>query len=296
MSVRLSAILAAALALATSQEASAEDVEKRAPADANGEVEIVNVSGDVHVVGWERAEVQVNADLGAGVERLEFHREGRRTLVKVVLPSGRSSSGSSDLLVRVPQGSAVSINTVSAEQTVEGVRGAQRLQAVSGGIRTEIWGAEFEAKTVSGEIEVAGHAGDGPMRVTSVSGDVRLLDIGPELDLSTVTGDMDVKMSDLTRVRIKTTNGDLELTARLTANARIDAEAINGDLRFLLQNPVNAEFDIETFNGDIDNCFGPKPRRTSEFAPGNELRFSEGKGDGKVRIKTLNGGVEICKK
>jgi DUF4097 and DUF4098 domain-containing protein YvlB len=296
MSVRLSAILAAALALATSQAASAEEVEKRAPADANGEVEIVNVSGDVHVVGWERAEVQVNADLGSGVERLEFHREGRRTLVKVVLPSGKSSSGSSDLLVHVPQGGAVSINTVSAEQTVEGVRGAQRLQAVSGGIRTEIWGAEFEAKTVSGEIEVAGHGGDGPMRVTSVSGDVRLLDIGPELDLSTVTGDMDVKMSDLTRVRIKTTNGDLELTARLTANARIDAEAINGDLRFLLQNPVNAEFDIETFNGDIDNCFGPKPRRTSEFAPGNELRFSEGKGDGKVRIKTLNGGVEICKK
>ena len=174
-------------------------------------MEIVNVSGDVHVVGWDRAEVQVNADLGAGVERLEFHREGRRTVVKVILPSGKSSSGSSDLLVRVPQGSAVSINTVSAEQTVEGVRGAQRLQAVSGGIRTEIWGAEFEAKTVSGEIEVVGHGGDGPMRVTSVSGDVRLLDIGPELDLSTVTGDMDVKMSDLTRVRIKTTNGDLEL-------------------------------------------------------------------------------------
>ena len=59
---------------------------------------------------------------------------------------------------------------------------------------------------------------------------------------------------------------------------------------------MNAEFDIETFNGDIDNCFGPKSRRTREYAPGNELQFSEGAPGARVRIKTLNGGVEICKK
>jgi hypothetical protein len=57
---------------------------------------------------------------------------------------------------------------------------------------------------------------------------------------------------------------------------------------------VDAEFDISTFNGDIDNCFGPKPHRTSEYGPGNSLRFKEGNGDGRIRIKALNGTVEIC--
>ena len=96
-------------------------------------------------------------------------------------------------------------------------------------------------------------------------------------------------------IRIQTTNGELRLRAALAADATLDTEAINGDLSFLLQSPVNAELDIETFKGDIDNCFGPKSVRTREFAPGNALRFKEGNGSARVRVKTLNGGVEICR-
>ena len=292
----LSATLVAGLVCAMTPVASAETVEKRAPADPRGEVEIVNVAGDVHVLGWDKAEVEVIAELASGVERLEFNSAGHRTVIEVILRGGRSRSGSTDLVVHVPRESAVSINTVSADQTVEGVRGAQNLQAVSGSISTETWASEFEAETVSGEIDVRGHGGDGPVRVTSVSGEVRLMDVGRQLSLETVTGDMHVQTDELQRARIKTTNGSLELVARLTDDGRIDAEAINGDLRFLLRGPVNAEFDIETFNGDIDNCFGRTPSRTREFGPGNELRFTEGKGAARVRIKTLNGGVEVCKK
>ena len=83
----------------------------------------------------------------------------------------------------------------------------------------------------------------------------------------------------------------------LARDARIDAEAINGDLRFILRGTVDAEFDIETFNGEIDNCFGPKPRRTREYGPGNELNFKRRRrATRRVRIKTLNGGVEVCKR
>lgn len=272
----------------------AERVEKRAAADPRGEVEIVNVSGDVSVTGWDKPEVTVAADLGAGVERLDFSSTGGRTVIEVVLrPNSRG--GASDLNVRVPRDSTLSVNTVSAEQTIADVRGALRLQAVSGSIVTDSW-SDIEAKTVSGEIEVRGHGGEGAVRVTSVSGDIRLDDVGPELEIETVTGDMDVRTDALTRGRIKTTNGDLTFTTQLAADARFAAESVNGDLQLLLDAPVNAEFDIETFNGDIDNCFGPAPRRTREFAPGNELRFTEGKGGARIRIKTLNGGVEVCRR
>jgi DUF4097 and DUF4098 domain-containing protein YvlB len=102
-------------------------------------------------------------------------------------------------------------------------------------------------------------------------------------------------MPTLTRGRIQTTNGDLRLQATLTRDARLEAEAINGDLGFQLREPIDAEFDVETFNGEIDYCFGQRPVRSSEFAPGNTLRFRQGDGSARVRIKTLNGGVEICK-
>ncbi|HEX7114527.1 MAG TPA: DUF4097 family beta strand repeat-containing protein [Steroidobacter sp.] len=271
----------------------AETVERRSPADPNGEVEIGNVAGRVEVVGWNRAEVELQADIPGGADELRFERRGSRTVIQI--RTNRHHGGAADLTVRVPQGSSLMINTVSGEQQVEGVRGRQRLQSVSGSIDTEVFD-EFEIETASGEISVQGHGGQALARVTTVSGDVRLEDIGSELELNTVSGDMNVRARSIQRARINTTNGDLDFTAALAPDARIDAEAINGDLRFEFLGAVNAEFAIETFNGDIDNCFGPKARRSRDFGPGNELRFKEGKGGATVRVKTLNGGVELCKR
>lgn len=295
VSAAVQAVLSIAL-LITAQHADAEQFSKTLAVEARGEVEITNVAGSVEVSTWDRAEVQVDADLGSNVERLDFRRDGSRTIVRVVLPRSSGSSGSSDLIVKIPRDSVLAITTVSAEQRVIGVRGAQRLQAVSGDIETEFGPGDLELKTVSGNILARGLNGKGLVRATSVSGDVEIHKAGPELELNTVSGDMNVTLDRLDRGRIKTTNGDLNLTTALGDDARLEAEAINGDLSFHLRGRINAEFDIETFNGDIDNCFGPEPRRSREYGPGNELRFTEGKGDARVHIKTLNGTVMVCKR
>jgi DUF4097 and DUF4098 domain-containing protein YvlB len=149
---------------------------------------------------------------------------------------------------------------------------------------------------VSGEITVRGHNGKGTLRARTVSGDLRLHDIGPEMELNTVTGDMNVRVAEISRARIKTTNGDLELrAASLTRDVRIEAEGVNGDLRLRFRGALDAEFDIETFNGEIDSCFGPKAVRTSRYAPGSELKFTEGDGAGRVTIRTLNGDLRLCR-
>lgn len=294
VSVALRAVSMAMLAAA--QCASAEQISKTLAADARGEVEIVNVAGSVEVSTWGRNEVRVEADLGSGVERLDFRKDGSRTYIKVVLPRMSKGRGASYLVVTVPRDSSLIVNTVSAEQRITGVRGSQRLQAVSGSIETEFGPGDVELKTVSGDIEARGREGKGLVRATTVSGDLQIHKAGPELDLNTVSGDMLVTLDRLDRGRIKTTNGDLDLTTTLGAGARLDAEAINGDLTFKLRGRINAEFDIETFNGDIENCFGPKPSRSREYGPGNELHFIEGKADARVRIKTLNGSVNLCKR
>jgi DUF4097 and DUF4098 domain-containing protein YvlB len=288
-------VVTVAAALLLGQAARAEEVDKSAQADPRGEVVISNVAGEVQVTGWDRNEVHVRADLSDEEQRLEFRTSGARTTIEVVLPRGHSYRGSTDLVVQVPRNSSLTMTTVSADQTIKDVRGMQRLQAVSGTIQTELWNEDVEVKNVSGEVNVRGHSGKGTLRATSVSGGLRLEDIGSEMDLNTVTGDMTVRVAELSKARIRTTNGNLELrAAKVTDDLRIDAEGINGDLRFRFPRTLDAEFDISTFNGDIDNCFGPKPHRTSEYGPGNALRFKEGNGDGRVRIKALNGTVEIC--
>lgn len=273
--------------------AQADTFERTVAANARGEVEIINRGGDVQVRGWDRAEVQVHADTDEDDDLISVKSSNGRTSINV-LRSDREG-GSTDLIVEVPRDSTVLVKTVSADQTLTGVRGVQRLQAVSGSISTQVWGAELSVRTISGDVTVAGHGALAATMVNTVSGDVNLADIAGELNVETVTGDMQIRMPTLTRGRIQTTNGDLNISTSLAADARLEAEGINGDLSFMFKPPVNVEFDVETFNGDIDNCFGPKPVRVREFAPGNSLRFKEGTGSARVRVKTLNGGVEICR-
>lgn len=281
------------LALFVAQGAAGETVERSAKAAPDGDVEIVNVAGDVHVIGWDRAEVRLSAEVGRGVEEVEFEQRGDRTSISVKAQGGRTRSEST-LRVHVPRDSTVVVNTVSASQTLEGVHGEQRLQSVSGSIRSEIGREDFQAKTVSGEIDVTGN-GPTSVRITSVSGSVELKDVSGELDMNTVNGSMRVIGGTIDRARLKTTNGEVRFDSTLNKDGRLDAEAINGSLAITLRGGVDADFNVETFNGSIRNCFGPKPERTNEYAPGSALRFKEGKGSARVRLKTLNGGIELCR-
>jgi DUF4097 and DUF4098 domain-containing protein YvlB len=294
---KLSLRVGIALALSLSATAACgEPIEKRAPADPKGEVEIVNVSGSVRVMGWNRAEVDIRGELGDSAERLDFTSEGARTVIRVVLPRNRNNSGDSDLVVRIPEASSLTVNTISADQEIDGVKGAQRLQSVSGLIRSEVNGEDFQAKTISGDVLVAGAAGSKPAihTVTTVSGDLTLSKVSGEVDVETVSGDMTVEASELSRARVRTTNGDMELSTKLAANGRLDAETINGDITLKILGTVDAEFDIHTFNGEIESCYGEETVRSRERGPGHDLTFTRGSGSARVRIKTMNGGVDLC--
>jgi len=271
-------------------------IEERAPADPAGQVEVSNTAGSVVITTWPRNEVEVTGTLGEGTERLEFSSSGKLTRVKVVLPRQSSRVERTELMLKVPAGSALAVNTVSADVTAAGVRGSQRLQSVSGNIHTEAAAEDVECKTVSGNIKVKGSGQPGLLTVTTVSGDADLSRVAGEVNGNTVSGNFTVAMGDTSRSRLRSTSGDLGLRGRLTPDARVDFESISGNVRLDLQGPVGAEFDVSSFNGSIRNCFGPQPVRTSEYAPGRELRFREGAGTARVRIKTLNGDISVCNK
>ena len=269
------------------------DINESADAHPRGQVEISNVSGLVEVTGWDREQVQVKGKLGRGSERLIFEPDGERTFIKVEVPrSGHNISGY-DLRVMVPEGSRVTVTAVSADIEVRNVLGALRIQSVSGDVDLEVFEEDAEAKTVSGDMTVRGHDKSSLLTVTSVSGDSEVSGIRGELVAQSVTGSMDINGREISRARLRTTNGDIDLDLSFAPGARLDMEAINGDLSLDILGELNAEFDIETFNGSIDNAFGPKPVRTSKYTPGQDLRFTEGDGDARIRIKTLNGGINL---
>jgi DUF4097 and DUF4098 domain-containing protein YvlB len=293
-SVRLAAAVAMLVVGATA--VAGTPINERKPVEPAGHVEISNTAGSVVVTAWPRNEVEVTGTLGEGAERLEFVQNGALTRVKVILPNRSSRIDGSSLVVKVPATSSLFVNTVSADVRAQGVRGAQRLQSVSGDVQTEAAAEDVECKTVSGDVVVNGTGQKGMLTVTTVSGDATVARVAGEVNGNTVSGNFAIIAGEASRSRLRSTSGDLGLKAQLGPDARIDFESISGDVRLDLQAPVSAEFEVSSFNGEIRNCFGPKPVRTSEYAPGTELRFREGQGAARVRIKTLNGDIGICNK
>jgi DUF4097 and DUF4098 domain-containing protein YvlB len=287
----LSLALLLLLALAGSPAFAERAINEAADVHPQGEIEISNIAGRIEVEAWDQDRVEVTGTLGRGVERLEFRTQDRHTLVQVVHPSGARNVGPSELFVRMPRASRVVAVSVSADVSVRGVHGAQRLQSVSGDISTAMVKEDVQLKTVNGDIQVDGNDSPGLLTITTVSGDATVRAVAGEVVLQTVSGTFDVNSDQLGRARIRTTSGDATLRSGLAQGARVEMEAVNGTLRLVIAGEPDAEFTIETLNGQINNAFGPEPVRTSRYGPGRELRFTTGNGSARVTMETVNGDI-----
>jgi DUF4097 and DUF4098 domain-containing protein YvlB len=282
------------LSLAVAVTAGAREVDESIDAAADGKVEIINISGAVEVYGWSDTVVTVTGELGDKVEELVLERNGNKVLVKVKVPRNNSNNISSDLTVRIPARSSIDVSTVSADITVEDVQGEQMLHTVSGDIDTRAYGSDVSAQSVSGDVEVNGNGGDADTSANTVSGDVSIIGVSGDVSAEAVSGDVLVRDGSFERVGLNTVNGEIEFQGAFLDGGKLTAESVNGDVDIQFAGDVSARFDVETFNGDISNCFGPKAERTSKYAPGWELSFTEGDGDGRVTVSTLNGDIDIC--
>ncbi len=287
-------VLTASLLVATT--ASARDVDETIDAAADGRVDIVNISGSVDVFGWSNNSVRVTGELGNRVEELILERDGDRVLVKVKVPRNNSSGIASEIEVYVPERSSIDVSTVSADITVEDVEGEQKLHTVSGDVEARSVGSDVSAQSVSGDVTIeAERQSDAETSANTVSGDVVLTNLRGVVTAEAVSGDVTVDQGSFRRASLNSVNGEIIFRAGLRDDGRLTIETINGDVDVQFAGAVSARFDVDTFNGHIDNCFGPKAVRTSKYAPGLELSFTEGSGDGRVSISTLNGDIDICR-
>ena len=288
------------LGLLLATVAAAEEVDRTIDAHSRSRVSVSIVEGSLDIVGWDRNEVRVQGSIGDDVEKFIFERDGKDILIKVKVPnqnSGRKDH-SANLEIRVPAGSSLDVGTVSADMEVEGVMGEQELQSVSGDVTTQAFAADIDAGTVSGDVEVEANNGkaSGAWALSTVSGDIVAIGLSGEIEANVVSGDIRVVGGGFSRARMETVSGNVKFSAALADGGKLAMESVSGNVDVEFQGDVSARFDVESFSGRIKNCFGPKAERTSKYAPGVELSFTEGAGDGRVSLSTLNGNIEICKR
>jgi DUF4097 and DUF4098 domain-containing protein YvlB len=271
-----------------------EEVHRTVPAEPDGDVRISNVAGEIRVRGWDRDEVDVNADLGGGVERLDVIERGGGVDIKVVLPKFSIRDGSADLEIRIPEHSRVEISAVSADITLDDHQGDARIKVVSGDISAQAGGRELEAISVSGDISVDGADAAGHVRVKSVSGDVRVSHYSGEVEAGSVSGDLGIALDEVHGARLSTTSGDVRLSGLLRAAARIEAESVSGDVILDLEGEGEADVEIETHSGDIGGCYADQVQRKSKHGPGRILTLQGASDSASIRVKTLSGSASFC--
>jgi DUF4097 and DUF4098 domain-containing protein YvlB len=296
MNTRNPWLAAAILAAIAAPAAAQQTITKRATVAPDVTIEVSNVQGHVQISAWDKDEVELVAVLESTRDQLEFEATPRKVRIEVDRPDGRYGRDHSEanLTVRVPRGARLEVDTVSADIAVQGVRGPQNLESVSGVMNTQAYDAPVSTSAVSGDVTITGNGGKAAVKTENVSGTSTVTGVRGEFQGEVVSGEIHATVAAAQNVDVNSVSGDIVLNAELAAEGEVDMETVSGTLTLNLKPPVNADFDIESFSGDIEVCFGPKARGTSKYTPGSELVFTQGNGGARIELQSLSGEIRVC--
>jgi len=269
--------LSTALLLLALASPAQQRIDEKRPASPSGLVTVSNVAGSVVVKGWDKAEVAVTGTLGKGSERLEFEASGDRTTIKVVLPKNAHHVDGSDLEIRIPAGSRLDVNTVSADITASDITGPLGFQTVSGEVSATGPAKEVDAQSVSGNIKVDTDAAK--INAQTVSGTVTARSVSSPQD-----------------VVLESVSGDLRFEGGLAQGGSFTASTVSGSIRAALPSSLAADFSLGTFSGNLESAFGDKSTASPEDHAGKHLSFTTGSGGSRVKVKTFSGNVSLTKR
>jgi hypothetical protein len=264
---------------------------KQLPLGIGGRVNISNPSGSVAITVWDRREVDVQADMGGDVQRVEVNAAGSGVDIKVMLRRGDRPEGRVQLRVRVPVDAQVEASSVSAALGASGVKGRMRLKSISGSIHCDKPGGDLEATSVSGRIQIIGGNPRARIRASSVSGAVAVEQGAGDVEVHSTSGRLDLDLADADHVDASTVSGGIMVRGSLGSRSSVELESVSGRVNVAL-GAANFRFEVSSYSGRVGSCFGGEALRSS--SRGSRVEGVRGNGGGLVVARSHSGSVEVC--
>jgi len=280
--------------------------------EANGQVVLSNISGDISVTAGaanevtievvKRARARGDADAKEQLALVEVEvteRAGRiEARTRYPRMENRSINVSVSYTVTAPAGIRVEARSISGDLRISGIKGAVEAESTSGEVVIENGERVERAKSISGDVDVQGVKQDGTLEATSVSGDVRVRDVEVRrLELSSVSGDVEVGPITCETAEMKSTSGDVEYTGSLQRGGRYELRTHSGSVRLTITGDVGFELDASSFSGSIDSelpiTIGGT---TSGRASRRSIRGTYGDGSASLDLSAFSGNVIIRKR
>jgi DUF4097 and DUF4098 domain-containing protein YvlB len=284
--------------------------------DAEGAVDLSQISGDVRVLSGRGNEVRVQAikrvrhrDAEEGKRllnaiRVEVTQVGGRVEIRTVFPrvNNRGFSGSVDYTLTVPRRANVSIKTISGDVAVNDVHGEVRAETVSGDVEVTGTPNLTVAKAVSGNVTARGIVAS-TLSLGTVSGTVVASDLKVRtLDAGSVSGDLRLDNVQVERLTAKTLSGDIAFLGPLARGGRYEFNAHSGNVRLTLPaNTSGFELDASTFSGSVRSDFPVTVRPMSAADSGRRrvgsraIRGTFGDAASLLSLRSFSGSVVITK-
>jgi DUF4097 and DUF4098 domain-containing protein YvlB len=264
------------------------------PTDSDVRIEIEVVSGSIEIEGWDRDEVRVRVE-GGRTEALDIKATRKRVVIRSPNFHRKSFFGIGgdldvDISVSVPARSRIEAKSTNGAIRAEGVSGNLDINAANGDIDVRGSPSEARLETINASIDFEGR--ESRVEARTINGSIELAGVAQEVSASTISGSIRVEASTLERVELKTLSGSIELATRLAANARAHLKSFSGSIELELPSDTSARFDVQCFSGGIRNDLATT-RTSASRTDARHLEFTTAEGDGRVRIESFSGGVEI---
>ena len=186
------------------QAALTEELHKTYPIEADGRVSLSNVHGAVHISGWDRNEVQVDA-----IKRAETKTDLDEANIVI-----DSSSGSISIRTKYPDHQYRFFRQpATVEYTLKVPRRARL----------------FAIETVHGPVDIAGVTGE--VKASSVHGSVTARNLASEARLSSVHGSLEANFDRLEgspSISLNTVHGGIVLALPEKADLEYSANTVHG--------------------------------------------------------------------
>jgi DUF4097 and DUF4098 domain-containing protein YvlB len=185
-----------------------EEFHQTYPLSAGGRIDLDNINGAVHITGWDRNEVKVDAVKYAGTkERLDE--------AKIEVEAGSDSI-------------SISTKYPNHDHTFNGgwndPAGVEYTLMVPRGARLD------EIKLINGSLDIHGVAAE--VRASCINGRLVAEGLQGRVKLSSVNGRMEARFERLSDspIELSSVNGSLDLTLPSDAKAEIEASTVSGGI------------------------------------------------------------------
>ena len=258
-----------------------EKFDKTVRLGRNGRLELMNLSGDVQIIGASGDDVKVSA---TKVTHAADEATGRTALTATTIE-----------VVERP-----GVVTISSQPT----RGRSTSVEVNYVI-TVPTGTSLALRTYSGDVNVTNVSSD--IRLNSLSGDIVVKDSKPSMiEIDSVSGDVSLEQAESERVQVNSVSGDIVFKGKLAKTGRYELKTHSGDVQVVTDGGASFELEAGTLSGDVSSdfalkltgsgtgtSFGPRDRGSRR---NGDIRGVANDGGAVLSLHSFSGDILISKR